>query len=416
VSAAFPPLETAVKLLISLGIGLLVGFEREWAHKDLGVRSFAITSLLGMLSALIGPTFSLGALMGVIALLAVVNIGNIIQQRPLETTTSAALLVTFALGILVGQGHVFTPTACAIVMTLLLALKPQFSRFAGGLTQEEVRSAVLLGLIGFVIYPVLPNRFVDPWDLLNPREAWLTVILISAIGFANYVLLRLYGGKGLYYTAIFGGLINSTATVAELSGPVATLALETPNLLIVVNLLTIIAMFARNLLLLAIIDPQAGASAAIPMAVMMIATAGFIWWWRGGQVELPDLKLGSPVSLRKVSTFGTIFLLIQIAGSVSERLFGQFGPVMISGLGGLASSASSTAAVASLSAHGRVSALIAALSTVVASAASALVNLPILFRQNRDKSTIRRLIAITAVITGMGLAALFIIDVLHLKL
>ena len=55
----------------------------------------------------------------------------------------------------------------------LVALKPQLSRFAGGLAQEEVRGAILLGLIGFVIYPVLPNRFVDPWNLLNPREAGL---------------------------------------------------------------------------------------------------------------------------------------------------------------------------------------------------------------------------------------------------
>jgi uncharacterized membrane protein (DUF4010 family) len=153
-----------------------------------------------MLSALIGTPFAVYALIGVIVLVALVNVGNVVQKRPLETTTAAALLVTFALGILVGQGHVFTPTASAIVMTLLLALKPQFSRFAGGLTQEEVRGAVLLGLIGFVIYPVLPNRFVDPWNLVNPREAWLTVILIASIGFVNYVLLRLYGGKGLYYT------------------------------------------------------------------------------------------------------------------------------------------------------------------------------------------------------------------------
>ncbi len=413
--APFPPLEIAIKLLISLGIGLLVGFEREWAHKDLGVRSFAITSLLGMLSALIGPTFSISAAVGIIALLVLVNVANVIQQRTLETTTAAALLVTFALGVLVGQGHVFTPTASAIVMTLLLALKPQFSRFAGGLKQEEVRSAVLLGLIGFVIYPVLPNRFVDPWNLLNPREAWLTVILIASIGFVNYVLLRFYGGKGLYYTAIFGGLVNSTATVAEPSGPVAAMGLETPNLVIVVNLLTIIAMFARNLLLLAIVNPQAGAIAAIPIAVVVVTTSGFIWWWRRGPVELPALQLGSPVSLRKVTTFGAIFLVIQVAGSAGERFFGQFGAVVVSGLGGLVSSASSTAAVASLSAHGLVSSFTAALSTVVASVASALVNLPILFRQNRDKSMVRRLIVISGAIAGMGLAVLAIAYFLHLN-
>ena len=122
----FTPIEIATKLLLSLGIGLLVGFEREWSHKDLGVRTFTITSLLGMLAALISPPFVIVGLAGVITLAVVVNVANLVGQRPLETTTFVALLVTFALGVLVGQGHVFTPTASVVVMTLLLALKPQF--------------------------------------------------------------------------------------------------------------------------------------------------------------------------------------------------------------------------------------------------------------------------------------------------
>jgi uncharacterized membrane protein (DUF4010 family) len=213
----FVPFDIAAKLLVSLGIGLLVGFEREWSRKDLGVRTFALVSLLGMLTTLESQSFSWIGMAAVIVLVTLMNLGNLLLHRNLEMTTSVALIVTFALGVLVGEDHVFTPTASAIVMTLLLALKPQLTRFAGGVTAEEVRGAVLLGLIGFVIYPVLPNRPVDPWNLFNPREAWLTVILIAGIGFVNYVLLRVYSTRGLYYTAVFGGLVNSTAAVAELA-------------------------------------------------------------------------------------------------------------------------------------------------------------------------------------------------------
>ena len=108
-SPEFLPVEIGTRLLLSLGVGLLVDFEREWAHKDLGVRTFAITSLFGMLAALIGATFAVTALAGVIVLLALVNFGNFTRQRQMETTTATALLVTFALGVLIGQGHVFTP-------------------------------------------------------------------------------------------------------------------------------------------------------------------------------------------------------------------------------------------------------------------------------------------------------------------
>jgi uncharacterized membrane protein (DUF4010 family) len=403
---AFPPLEIATKLLISLGIGLLVGFEREWAHKDLGVRTFAITSLFGMLAALVGGSFIAASWAGVFLLVALAEAGNLVQQRQLETTTTAALLVTFALGILVGQGHVFTPTASAIVMTLLLALKPELSRFAGVLTSEELRGAVLLGLIGFVIYPVLPDRFVDPWKLLNPREAWLTVILIASIGFANYVLLRLYGGKGIYYTAVLGGLVNSTAAVAELSGPLVAAGSAAATLAIILNLLTIVAMFGRNLILLALFSPRAGLIALAPIGVMTISALGFISWQSPRSIVHPNLKIGSPISLRRVAVFGAFFVIIQAAGSLGQRLLGQYGTVIVSALGGLVSSASSTAAVGSLAAHGQIGYFVAALSTVVASVASALVNLPILYRRGWDRRMMGRLLLISAAITCLGLATL----------
>jgi uncharacterized membrane protein (DUF4010 family) len=64
-----------------------------------------------------------------------------------------------------------------------LAWKTELSRFAGGLLPSEIRSAVLLGLIGFVIYSVLPKRHIDPWQLFNPSDAWISVIAIAGIGF-----------------------------------------------------------------------------------------------------------------------------------------------------------------------------------------------------------------------------------------
>jgi uncharacterized membrane protein (DUF4010 family) len=385
-SSAFPPIEIASKLLLSLGIGLLVDLEREWSHKDLGVRTFAIMSLFGMLAALISPQFILVGLIGVVALLVVVNVGALSNKSPLETTTSGALLVTFGLGVLVGQGHIFTPTASAIVMTLLLALKLQLSRFAGGLTQAEVRGAVLLGLIGFVIYPVLPNRFVDPWRLVNPREAWLTVILIATIGFLNYILLRLYGARGLYYSAVFGGLVNSTAAIAELSPAVAAAGSGSRQLAIVVNLLTVAPMFLRNLALLLIFSPQAGLIAAAPVILMALIAIFFIWREGSATANSAGLELGSPISLRRLVSFGAIFIVIQAAASLGQRILGAYGIVTVSALGGLASSASSTAAVATLSRHGEVAPVIAALSTVLACVASTLVNLPILYRATLVRS------------------------------
>ena len=165
--AHFPTTPIAIKMAVSIGIGMLAGMEREWSNKDVGVRTFAIVALLGMIASIIGLNVAIAAFVGVFLLVAAMNTRSILADRSLEITTSAALLVNYLLGVLVGLGHIFTPVAGAIVMTMLLAWKTELSRFAGGLQPSEIRSAVLLGLIGFVIYPVLPNRYIDPWQFVQ---------------------------------------------------------------------------------------------------------------------------------------------------------------------------------------------------------------------------------------------------------
>lgn len=186
----FPPSEVAARIAVSLGIGLLVGIEREWSNKDLGIRTFALTALLGTIAGPFGPSMAVVSSVGVFLIVIFANARSLLVDRSLEATTSAALLVIFVLGALAGEGHLFTPVASAIVMTMLPAWKVELHRFAGGLQPVEIRSAVLLGLLGLVVYPILPDRFIDKWELVNPRQAWITVIVIAGIGFVNYVLLK----------------------------------------------------------------------------------------------------------------------------------------------------------------------------------------------------------------------------------
>jgi len=404
--AKFPPFDIATRIVVAVGCGLLVGLEREWSHKELGSRTFPIVSLLGALAALISTGFVVAGFAGIVALIVVLGIRNMALQGAAETTTSAALMVTFALGVLAGQGHVFTPAAAVILMTLMLSLKPQLSRFALGLSAEEVRGAVLLALIAFVIYPVLPNRFVDPWGLFNPREDWLIIVLISAIGFVNYLLLSLFSERGIYYTAVFGGLINSTAAIAELSTLLRNAGENTEAQAVNVNLLTIVSMFARNVILLSIFSPSAGLMAAGPILAMACAAAVIAWRQHRVTAPAPALHLGSPLELKKVASFGLLFVFIQTAGSLGQKLLGSSGIIAVSLVGGLASSASSTAAAATLAAHGRIAPHEAAICTVLTSIASMMANLPIVYRQFRNRQLIRRLVLVSGGIAVLGVAVL----------
>lgn len=153
----FPPSEVAAKIAVSVGIGLLVGIEREWSNKDLGIRTFALTALLGTIAALFASSMATMSLAGVFLILAFANARSLLVDRCLKAATSAALLAIFVLGALVGQGHLFTPVAAAILMTMLLAWKVELHPFAGGLQPAEIRSAVLLGLLGLWSIPFCPT-------------------------------------------------------------------------------------------------------------------------------------------------------------------------------------------------------------------------------------------------------------------
>jgi uncharacterized membrane protein (DUF4010 family) len=404
---AFPAMEIAVKVAVALALGLLVGFEREWSNKDIGVRTFAMTALLGLLGTLLGPPLVIWSGVAVLILIVFANLRGLQTAGKLEATTSVALALVFLFGVLVGRGHLFTPVACAIMVGILLSLKPQLRSIAGGLTQQEVRSALVLALLGFVIWPILPNRFIDPWQLVQPREDWITVVVIACLGFLNYVLLRVYGSKGIYVTAMLGGLVNSTATAAEL---VSTLSgSELVGLVVPAILLTSVSMFLRNLVILAIFAWVAVRSAALPLIAMGLIAAYWIYRDRRKAADVQRntaLDLGSPVSLRRVSSFTLLFLVLQIVATLGQRFMGNAGLQIVSVLGGLFSSASTTAAAASMAMHGRVSSAQAGIAVVLTSISSALVNLPI--AQRKAKSVMRELVfsSLLQVAAGVVVAVL----------
>jgi uncharacterized membrane protein (DUF4010 family) len=407
----YPPADISIKLAIAAGIGMLIGLEREWSQKELGTRTFTITALGGALSVLAGPPFSALAFTGILLILVLSGIRTILEGKTIEATTSAALILTFVLGALAGQGHHYTPVATAIVVTMLLSLKPELTHFAGGLQINEIRSAVLLGLLAFVIYPILPNRAIDPWSVINPREAWLTIIIIAALGFINYVFLKLYRSRGLYYTAILGGMVNSTATIAELSSYLTySREEEITGITIGVDLLAVLAMFTRNLVILAIFARQAVAMAAAPIAAMGLASLSILWYFgRRTRPLVRELRLSSPVSLKRVFGFGLILIAVEIAAKLAQRRFGHFGFLVIAIIGGLISSASTTGAAAMLAMHGDISPQVAGVATVFTSMASGLSNLPLIHQQTRNWKLSRTLTLLSLVIVAAGLVTMAVV-------
>ena len=408
----------AYQAALATGIGLLVGLEREWAQKEVGVRTFALTGLFGLVTFLIAPAFTLAGLGGILLLMIFLNLHSLTRDQSLELTTSLTLIVVYFLGAMVGKGQddtkwFFIAATSGILVVWLLAWKLELRKFAGALRPEEIRSAVLLGLLSVVISPMLPNKPVGPYDLFNPHQFWITVVVIAGIGFLNYVLLRLYSDRGLYYAAILGGLVNSTAAVAELAGQLRQ-RMTPVSRAVSILLLTRISMFVRNGVILAIFAPAAVSRAAVALGAMAVTT-GVIARMNSEPDNAPaePLKLTSPVSLARVTKFGLMFLLLAVTCTLAQRALGSPGFLLASLVGGLVSSASTTATAAQLLAAGQIAPQTAAFATILASLASVVVQLPLVQQQTQNREITRRLTTTTVVIIAIGLAALGISEMLR---
>jgi uncharacterized membrane protein (DUF4010 family) len=299
----------------------------------------------------------------------------------------------------------------AIATAALLAWKERLAGFSLGLTETELRSAILLGILAFIVYPALPEASPDPWGLVEPRAAWLTVILIAAIGFVNYILLKLYGARGVEVAGFLGGLVNSTVTVTELAARARETGGRLADVIYRGVLLSTAAMAVRNAVLLAILATGVLADSALPLALMLLASLALAWQPRAGASAAdaaPAVRLASPFSLQAALKFGLIFLLLQVAGTLAQRVLGEVGFYAVSLIAGLVSSASGVAAGAALAAHGTISVQVAGVGVVLNSLASTAIKLPLVARISGDRGLTVRVALALGVIMVLGLGATFI--------
>lgn len=416
-NAEWPYLQILVRLALSLALGLLIGLEREWRGKEAGLRTFGFICLLGALGGSLGTSYSLVILVLVGMLAVLLNVQTLRAGQGTELTTSAAMLVTCVAGILCGQGHTVSPAAVMVIATALLAWKERMAGFSSGLTEGELRSALLLAILALVIYPALPEGSVGPWKLIEPRAAWVAVILIAGIGFVNYVLWKMYGARGTELAGFLGGLVNSNFTVIELSSRAKEAYGTVVDSIYRGILLATTAMVVRNAALLLILAPLALVDSLMPF-VLMLGTSGALALWtlrrreRVVHDESPTLKLELPFSLPLALKYGFVFLVLHVVGELAQRHFGELGFYFVSVVGGFMSSASAVAAAATLSSRGTLPPNVAGTGAVLASLTSIAFSLSFVLRTG-NRPLIRRLAYSMVCVTVAGVIGMMIWGPVH---
>ena len=269
--------------LVALAIGFLIGLERGWHERKqadgmrvAGLRSFALISLSGYLaghlhqsisSAIVPITFA-----GLIIIVAIAHWRQTGSGKDSGVTTLFTMIITFSLGLMVSAGETTHSVIIAVVVTLILRFKSTLHMGLAALRGEELTGIIQLALISLVLLPILPNKTIDPWNVLNPYQIWLMVVLIATLSLIGYFAIRLLGAtRGVIVTSVFGGLASSTAVTVSLSR-LSLIHTSMPKLFAGAILLSSSIMFPRMLIEVAVVNPLLLSSLYIPLGGMMLIT------------------------------------------------------------------------------------------------------------------------------------------------
>lgn len=373
-------LAIAQQLLVSLSLGLLVGLQRERSKSAIaGIRTFPLITLLGtvcgQLAHVFGGWIVAAGFLGLGALIAVTQAGRLRQDKSdTGLTTEIAILLLYGLGVFIASGPILIAVMLGGVVALLLYLKPPLHRFVGGLGETDMRAIMQLVFVSLVVLPVLPNESYGPYQVLNPFEIWLMVVLIVGLSLGGYIAYKIFGGAGgLLLSGILGGVISSTATSVSA-------ARQTRDQRGLVGMASLIIMIAstvtlvRVLIEIGVVAPGnftalAGPLAALLGAMVVIGLVAYFAWRKEAGVR-PHQH--NPAQLKTALVFALIYGLIKLAVAAGRDRFGEAGLYLVSVISGLTDMDAVTLSTSRLVDSGKLEAtlgwrtiLIAAMSNLV---------------------------------------------------
>jgi uncharacterized membrane protein (DUF4010 family) len=349
--------ELLYRLALSLGIGLLIGLERGWQTREArpgsrtaGVRTFAITGLLGGIVAAVAQGLDGGNNAGGAVLIglafvgysAVITIFTRAENRATRTysaTTTVAAMLTFALGAYALVGDQRVAAAAAVATAGVLIVREGLHEWVAKITLKELESGLVLLAMTFIALPVLPQMPISWLGNVNAREVWLIAIALASVSFAGYVAVKVLGEeRGVLVAAAAGGLVSSTAVMllnarqakaGEGSQTIlaAGVALATAVSLVRVGVLCIVLQPSLRSLIL----PSVLTAAMIPTAYSIAVL------YKGAHTQgnRPPAEFRNPFGFWSVIGMAVLMGVLIVAGREIYERFGAAGAIAGAGAMGL---------------------------------------------------------------------------------
>lgn len=374
----------AFRFAVALGLGLLLGLERERAHDDSestfgGIRTFALIALSGAASGFLYVELDQGglalALFGAIALLIGVSYAVTAAKGEVGMTTEVTALFVFVLGVLCGFRQLEVASAAAVASLLLLTLKQTLHQLAHRVEAADLYATLKFALISVIILPLLPNEAFGPApiDVINPYKIWLMVVLIAGLNFVGYVLVKVLGSEhGIGLTGVLGGLVSSTAVTLSFSQR-SRLEPEQSQAFSFAIVIAWTIMFVRVVIVTGVISRPLAGALAIAMGTMTLAGAAvlLVLFRRSRSQSTGTITTGAnPFELGEAVKFGLLFGVVTVAAKAAQAYLGEGGLYLAGAVAGLTDVDAIALSMANLAASSPESTTVAARTIVIAALAN----------------------------------------------
>jgi uncharacterized membrane protein (DUF4010 family) len=351
-----------VGFLVALGVGLLVGIDRERnkgsgaTRQAAGLRTFTLASLAGATAMAVGDEIVLAAVaLGMVAF-AGLSYWRARDGDPGLTTETALVLTTLLGGLAIKQPEF--AAGLGVVVAVLLAARSALHRFVRSvLTDDELRDLLIFAAATLVVLPLLPDKPIGPYGALNLRTVWTIVILVMAVSALGYVAVRLVGPRyGLPLAGLASGFVSSSATIAAMG----TRVKQEPELMkpaVAGAVLSSVATVVQLAILIAATNMPTLQALWLPLvfsgAAAVLYGGAFTLWALKKQTQKHEAQ-GNAFSLTTALTFAAILAIVLLAAAAAQDWFGEAGVLIAAAAAGFADTHSAAVSVASLVSDGRI--------------------------------------------------------------
>jgi len=348
--------------VVALGVGLLIGIDRERRKGDgatrhpAGLRTFTLASLLGATAMAVGNEILLAAGVLGMAGFAALSYWRARDSDPGLTTETALVLTTLLGGLAIGQPQF--AAGLGVVVAILLAARPALHRFARTvLIDDELRDLLIFAAATLIVLPLLPDHPIGPYGALNLRTVWTIVVLVMGVSALGYVAVRLVGPRyGLPLAGLASGFVSSSATIAAMGTRVhAEPGLMKPA--VAGAVLSSVATVSQLAILIAVTNMATLRALWLPLVLSggaAVVYGGVFTLWALRQDRQKHEAQGHAFSLTTALSFAAILAFVLLAAAALQDWLGEAGVLIAAAAAGFADTHSAAVSVASLVTDGRI--------------------------------------------------------------